>query len=171
MQIMVKNDATFAPAPAGTHAAVCVDVIDHGMVDVSYQGKIERKQQISVVWQIDENRDDGKPFLLRRRYNATLRHKSSLKRDLENWRGRPFTAKELEEGFNMENLLSAGCLINVVHETRNGETYANVNSIMRLTKGTAAPTPRDYVRVSDRPPAQREAANAKPEITDDDVPF
>ena len=39
---------------------------------------------------------DGKPFLVRRRYTASLHEKSALRKDLESWRGRAFTNVELD---------------------------------------------------------------------------
>jgi hypothetical protein len=122
-----------------------------------------------IVWQIDENLDDGKPFLVRRRYTCSLHEKATLRRDLESWRGRGFTDQELQS-FDLEILLSASCLLNIIHEARNGSIFANVAGVMRLPKGMMPPVPRDYVRVCDRPPAQTDAADSL-EITDDDVPF
>jgi hypothetical protein len=170
MPIIAKAGGNFTPAPAGTHAAICVDVIDLGMIEVTYLGKTQRKHKIVIAWQIDEDMDDGKPFLVRRRYTCSLHEKSNLRRDLESWRGRAFTDKELE-AFDLEGLLSVGCPINVIHEQRNGSTYANVASVMRLPKNMAAPPPRDYVRVCDRPPAQTDAAEDGLGISDDDIPF
>ena len=170
MPIFAKAGASFVPAPAGTHAAVCVDVIDHGMLEVTYQGKTQSKHKITVSWQIDENMDNGKPFLVRRRYTNSLHEKASLRRDLESWRGRAFTEKELD-GFDLESLLSVGCLLNVLHECRNGSTYANVASVMRLPKNMTAPTPRDYIRVCDRPAAQTDGAEDGLGVDDSDIPF
>src|SRR5262245_32409913 len=151
MPIIVKAGSNSNPAPAGTHPAVCVDVIDHGLVDVNYQGKTEQKHKISIVWQIAG--EDGQLFLVRRRYTASLHEKATLRRDLESWRGRPFTDQELQ-AFDLETLLSVPCLINIIHETRNGSVYANVASVMRLPKGMIAPVPRDCLRVCERPPSQ-----------------
>jgi hypothetical protein len=170
MPIFAKAGASFVPAPAGTHAAVCVDVIDLGMTEVTYSGKTQKKHKIVIAWQIDENMDNGKPFLVRRRYTCSLHEKATLRRDLESWRGRAFTDKELE-AFDLESLLSAACLINVIHDSRNGSTFANVASVMRLPKGMTAPVSRDYIRVCDRPPAQTDGIEDGLGITDDDVPF
>jgi hypothetical protein len=168
MSIIAKASGDFTPAPAGTHATVCVDVIDLGVRDVTYQGKTQRKHQIVIVWKIDGNLDDGGPFFVRRRYTCSLHEKATLRGDLESWRGRPFTDQELK-AFDLENLLSVPCLINVIHETRNGSVYANVASVMQLPKGMTAPVPGDYVRVIDRPHAQMDAADNGREITDDDA--
>jgi hypothetical protein len=172
MPIIAKAGASFTPAPAGTHCAVCVDVIDLGVVEVNYLGKVRKQHKIVIAWQIDETMEDGKPFLVRRRYTCSLHEKATLRRDLESWRGRAFTNTELE-AFDLENLLGVGSLLNVIHESRNGSTFANVASIMRLPKNMTAPTPRDYLRVQDRPPVQMVADDGLGGlgITDDDIPF
>ena len=48
MPIFAKAGGSFTPAPAGTHCAVCVDVVDHGLIEVTYQGKT--RQQYSKRW-------------------------------------------------------------------------------------------------------------------------
>ena len=112
MPIMVsgKSGTNFTPAPAGTHAAVCVDVVDLGILEVSFGGKTKQQHKINLVWQIDEERDDGKPFTVRKRYTCSLHEKAALRKDLEAWRGRPFTDQELD-GFDLETLISAPALL------------------------------------------------------------
>ena len=182
MAIIAKSSGTsYAPAPQGTHAAVCVDVVDLGMLKVSFAGKEKIQHKIRIVWQIDELRDDGKPHQVSRRYTNSLHEKASLRKDLESWRGKAFTPTELE-GFDLENLLSVGCFINVMHAPAEGQTYANVGAVMKLPKGMTAPTPRDYVRVCNRepeqdqqtPPGDYKDQQTPPDdytVTDDDVPF
>jgi hypothetical protein len=127
------------------------------VIEVTYEGRTQRKHKIVIVWQIDENLDDGRPYLVRRRYTCSLHEKAALRRDLESWCGRAFTDQELQ-AFDLENLLSVGCLIKVIHEARNGSVYANVASVMPLPSGMKAPVPGDYVRVINRPRAQTDAA-------------
>ena len=145
--------AVYKPAPSGVHPAVCVDVVDLGQVKVEYAGKSREQYKIKIVWQIDELRDDGKPFLCSKRYTNSLHEKASLRKDLESWRGKPFSQDELAQ-FDLEALLSCGCLINVIHNIKEGSTYANVTGVMRLPKGMQAPSPRGYVREVDREPEQ-----------------
>jgi hypothetical protein len=140
---------SFTPAPIGVHQAVCVDVIDKGIVEVIYQSQSKRQHKIDVAWQIDELRDDGKPFLVFKRYTLSLNEKASLRRDLESWRGRPFTRDE-ERGFDVETVVGANCLINIQHNVRGDHTYANVISIMPLAKGMQKLHARQYDRVKDR---------------------
>lgn len=171
-----SSGTKYTPAPAGSHAAVCVDVVDLGTLEVTYQGKTKKQHKIEIVWQIDEERDDGKPFTVKKRYTLSLHEKAGLRKDLEAWRGRPFTETELE-GFDVETVISVGAMLSVIHNVSGNNTYANVNGVMRLHKGMQAPAPRDYVRVCDRTPEQQgeqgECEQAQPfgNITDDDVPF
>lgn len=164
----------FQPAPTGAHAAVCCDIVDLGIVETTWQGVTKKKHMIRLVWQIAEPRDDGKPYLVMGRYNLSLHENAALRRDLEGWRGRPFTEAELHQ-FDVENVLDKPCMLNLVHRVSKGETYANVAAIMPLPKGMTAPTVRDYVRVVDRVPEANVAPLPDAEdfehITADMVPF
>ncbi len=172
------NDGqSFTPAPAGVHQAVCVDIVDLGIVEVTWQGKTKQQHKINVAWQIDEPRDDGKPYLVFKRYTLSLSEKANLRKDLESWRGKKFTRDE-EMGFDVESVLGANCLLNIQHNTNGDKTYANVVSIMPLVKGMGKLSVRDFVRKQDRQPddsAQTNGHNhedggASP-LTEDDIPF
>lgn len=176
MAIIAKaSGSSFVPAPAGTHSAVCVDVVDLGMLEVTFANKAKKQHKINVVWQIGEVRNDNKPYQVQKRYTLSLHEKAGLRKDLESWRGRPFTQGELE-GFDVESVLSAPCMLNVIHNVKDGSTYANVTAVMKLPKGLTAPTPRDYMRVCDRPKTEGEGApmpeyGEQPMYSDDEVPF
>ena len=161
------------PAPSGSHVGVCVDVIDLGVLEVTFGGKTKKQHKIEIVWQIDETRDDGKPFTVKKRYTLSLHEKAGLRKDLEAWRGRPFTDAELE-GFDVETVIGVGAMLSVIHNVVGTNTYANVNAVMRPAKGMQPPAPRDYIRVCDRTPEQGCEQPEQPPfggITDDDVPF
>lgn len=176
MPIIAKEGGgTYVQPPAGTFAAVCVDVADLGILEVTFGGETKKQHKIKLVWQLSEIKPDGKPYVISKRYTLSLHEKSSLRKDLQAWRGRPFTPAELG-GFDLEALISVPALLNVIEETRAGKTFSNVASIMRIPKGMECPVPRDYVRVCDR--TTESVAVAPPphesdsyEITDDDVPF
>jgi hypothetical protein len=148
---------------------VCVDVVDLGMVEVTYAGKTKKQHKVALVWQIDEtNEETGKRFTARRRYTCSLDDKASLRKDLESWRGRPFNSDELN-GFDLEVLIGVNCQINVVHESRNGETYANVTTIVPISKGMPRLSALDYARVKDRD--GQNGNSSEYEASEDDVPF
>lgn len=182
MAIMAKANSdgkVFDPAPAGVHQGVCVDVIDLGILDVTWQGKTKKQHKINVAWQIAENRDDGKPFLVFKRYTLSLSEKATLRKDLESWRGKAFTRDE-ELGFDVESVIGANCLLNIQHNVQGDKTYANVVSIMPLVKGMPKLTVADYIRKKDRTASEEtrhisdeEMAGSHPAqmVTDDDIPF
>jgi hypothetical protein len=135
----------FAPAPEGLHRAVCVDVVDLGMVD----GQFGRKHKVMLSWQIEETMDNGKPFLVSKRYTLSLHKKSALRPDLESWRGKPFSEVEAE-GFDLEKLLGANAQLNIVHNKVDDATFANISAVVPAAKGAPALKARDYTRVCDR---------------------
>lgn len=148
--IAKKSSSDFVLCPAGTHLAVCVDVVDLGQVKTTWQGKEKTQHKARLVWQINERNADGKPFIAQRRYTVSLDERAALRKDLESWRGRTFSEDELN-GFDVESVIGVGCMLSVVHETRDGKTYDNVNAVMRPPRGTAALSVENYVRVKDRP--------------------
>jgi hypothetical protein len=130
---------------------VCADVVDLGLVPVTYGGKAKQQHKIRIVWLTGElNPENGRPFLVQRRYTLSLDEKASLRRDLESWRGQPFTDRELL-GFDVESLIGANAQLNVIHTNKGDAIYANVTGIVPLGRGMARVTiPTDYVRVRDR---------------------
>lgn len=172
------SGTTFTPCPSGSHVAACCDVEDLGIIKTEFAGKPKSQHKVNLIWQVAETRDDGKPYQVRKRYTLSLHEKASLRKDLESWRGRPFTDDELE-GFDLESLLGVACMLSVVHNAVAGKVYANVAAIMKLPKGIPpVDIDRSYVRVQDRV-ANNAGDNSIPgpmqdwgdPITDDDVPF
>lgn len=180
MALWVKSNGdgkTFEPAPAGVHQGVCVDVVDLGLLKVTWQGKESLKPKVNLAWQLAEDRDDGKPFLVFKRYTLSMHEKAALRKDLESWRGKPFTDEE-GKAFDVERLLGVNCLLNITHNDVKGTTYANVTSVMPLMKGMPQMAARDYVRKCDRVPEQaadpvsadHDDDHGAP-LTDDDIRF
>lgn len=171
MAIIVSegNGGSNGPAPAGLHHGVCVDVVDMGIIPVTYDGETKKQHKIRVVWQIDEVDDKGQRFIVQKRYTASLHEKAGLRKDLQSWRGRPFTEDE-RKGFDVEKLIGANAQLNVQH-TDDGK-FANVVSIVPLGRGMSKLAPTDYIRWQDRQP---NGANGEPAISaedmEDQIPF
>lgn len=163
------DSKSYTPAPEGTHQAVCVDVIDIGLKPNPFkEGAMQHK--IDIAWQIDECRDDGKRFVLYKRYTLSLNEKATLRHDLESWRGRPFTRDE-EMGFDVETIIGANCLINVQHKAGTkdaSKVFANVVSVMPLLRGMVKIAADGYVRHQDQ---SNENESAPDMVMDDDIPF
>lgn len=154
MPIIAKG-STYTPVPQGQYTAVCVDVVDLGMVTSEKYGKTQHK--IAIRWMLDgENedgtpirRDDGKLPIISRRFTLSLDDRAALRSVLQAWRGKAFTPEEIK-GFDVEKLIGVGALIQVVHTDNNGKTYDNVDTVAKLPKGMAPPEIGDYVRQKDR---------------------
>ena len=167
-----ENGKDFAPAPEGVHQAVCVDVVDLGWLEVTYAGQTSKKHKINIAWQIAEDREDGKPYLVFKRYTLSLHEKATLRKDIESWLGKRFGHSG---GFDVETLIGKNCMLNVTHNPVGDKVYANVVSVMPLHKKLQPMEPRDYVRkihrTSDQAPTPEYDEMNPPPITDDDIPF
>jgi len=174
-EFVASAGPVYAPAPEGPHAAVCCDLINLGLQKSEWQGKVREKHKIRILWQIDALDEQGKRFIVGRTFTKSLHENSGLRAFLESWRGRAFTEAELA-GFNLTNLLGISCFIQIKHNTKQGKTYANVDTIMRLPKSeTPLTVTPDYVRVKDRKKDEQTANenDFPPPLQDDedDLPF
>jgi hypothetical protein len=126
----------------GTHPAVCYGMVDIGEQKTNYNGEEKSADKIIILWEVSDATItiDGKemPRGISKTYTNSLHEKAGLRKDLKSWRGKEFTEAELA-GFNLENIIGAPCLINIVHTEKDGRTYANISSIMALPKGMPKP--------------------------------
>jgi len=128
-----------AIAPAGNHIARCYSVVDLGThtEDGAYGVKTNRKIRIS--WELPDElhqfrEEKGEePFAVHKTYNFTMGEKSTMRKDLEAWRGKPFTAEEMNS-FELKNLLGTACMVNVTHAEKKNATYANVDGVTAIPK-------------------------------------
>lgn len=110
----------FEPFPEATHQAICYSVVDLGTQNTPWGPK----EKVMISWEFPEVRIDieekgrttNKPRVLSKTYTKSLAPKSTLRKDLEKWRGQKFTPEQLEL-FDMENLLGVKALI----ETETGQ--------------------------------------------------
>lgn len=124
--------------------ARCCRVIDLGL-QVStgqFAGKITHR--VHIAWELPTelhvfSPDKGEePHMISKEFTLSLHEKGVLRPFLQSWRGKPFTDEELEK-FDVSKLLGAACVLNIVHNESNGNTYANIASIAPLMKGMVCP--------------------------------
>ena len=154
MPIYVKKKEYEIP-PAGLHAAVCVDVVDLGVVDTGFGPQVK----IKIVWQLAETNKKGYRFLVSQRYTPSLHKKSKLRPILESWRGRPFTPAD-EKKFDIESVLGANCQLSITHNVTDEAVYANVSAVVPSARNAEKIFPENYEREIHRegyvPPTQPE---------------
>lgn len=141
MPVLPKPEGDFKPVPQGNHVAVCYRVIDLGTQKSEYMGKEKHQHKILISWEIpDEKMDDGRPFTIGQRFTWSMSEKANLRQVLESWRGKAFSDEDFgANGFDIKNIIGVGCMVNVVHEGKNGKTYSNIASIAKLPKNVKAP--------------------------------
>lgn len=137
LKVSDSGGGNFTPAPAGTHAAICVQVIDLGTQYSEYYKKSNPKVLLGFELP-DERNDEDEPFLVWTRYTASLGEKAKLRQHLAAWRGRDFTPDELE-GFELKNVLGKPCMLSITHRADGNKTYADVQSVMKLPKNMPPP--------------------------------
>ena len=171
---MIVKGSNLVPAPEGMWPAICIDVIDEGMLDNPFKPGT-KTHKVTLKWQIEEiNQETGKRFTAQRRFTASIGPKSKLGPFLEMWRGRSFTPAEVD-GFELENVVGAPCNIQILHKpTAGGGVWPNVQAAIPLMKGVPPLRAVDYVRVKDRPVegALTASGPSDAELDDDSpVPF
>lgn len=145
MSLVVENSGgggTFTPVPAGVHLARLYRIIDLGTQKSEYEGKTNFLHKVKFVWEVHGDDDNGKPLvtdknepmIITRDYTLSWGEKANLRKDLESWRGRPFTAEE-QRRFDLKNVLDQWCMINVQHKPRaKGGVFSNIVSVSPVPK-------------------------------------
>jgi hypothetical protein len=146
-----STGGSFKPVPAGLHLARCYRIIDLGTQKSEYEGKVNFLRKIKVVWEVHGTDDDGtpivtdkgEPFIITKDYTLSWGEKANLRKDLQAWRGKPFSEDE-QRRFELKNVLDRWCMINVQHKPRRtGDgVYANVMGVTPVAsalKGTPMP--------------------------------
>ena len=125
--------------PAGTHFARCYSMIHIGVVEWEFQGEKKFNNKVRLTWELPyEMRDFGgeqKPLVISKEYTLSMHEKSNLRKDLEMWRWKVFTNKELGS-FDVTDLLGKTCNISVIHKVaKNGNEFAQVGGVSAIQKG------------------------------------
>lgn len=137
----------FDPVPEGSHPAICDMFVDFGlqMSKGKYAGKIQHK--VYLRWQIPSLRlsyeKDGEkiegPMTIGSTYTLSLHEKAALRKLLQQWRGKAFTAEELKK-FDVTTVVGVPCLIAVSHSPKEGGgVYQNVDTAMKIPQGMEPP--------------------------------
>ena len=197
MSLTAKQGPPLEQIEEGNHHGICVALIDLG---TQYSKKFEKEQpKVMITWELPDFPmlgQDGNPVpdkgfrLISKEYTSSLGEKANLFADLVSWRGKSFTPEELE-GFNIKNILSANCLVNVV---KNDKGYSNVTAVAKLPKGMTPKTPtyqllydmdegieaipegvpdwiKDKIKKSREYMSLGDSQTDEPPATDDDIPF
>lgn len=178
--IAQDNGSKFPKLPlpeSGTVQAVCCGIWDLGLQKTIYNNEEKIQHKVIVAWEIaelinaPESEYHGKPYMLNKKYTLSLGEQANLRKDLESWRGKPFTADEIRNGFDIEKLYGVNCYIGIKHEPDKRDAsivYANVTAILPLPKNVEKITP---IRARDEQPPkwvqEKQAQAVQPEFGED----
>ena len=125
--LIITEDPSNYPVPdEGLHHAVLVDAVDLGQIETPWGAK----PKVSLIFELDSESEDGKRYIVGKRFTRSLNEKASLRQFLERWRGSKFTKAELQKGVDLEAFLGINATLFIVHNETEERTYANIESIL-----------------------------------------
>lgn len=136
MVLQCKDSGDFKPHPEGIHPAVCVDVIDLGLVKSDFQGQERMVNKVRLVFESEQPTEDGRRCTISKNFTASLHPKAKLAEFLGKWRGRPVLPGEI---IDLGKLLGACCTLVISHQQNLvGKTYASIDAVSKPVKRLAA---------------------------------
>jgi hypothetical protein len=131
-----KVGGDFKPHPEGIHPAVCVDLIDLGLVESEWQGQRRLVNKLRLVFETEQQGEDGKNCIISKTFTASLHPKAKLAEFLGKWRGRPVVPGE---SIDLAKLIGACSTLVVSHQQNMvGRTYASIDAVSKPTKKLVA---------------------------------
>lgn len=177
---MIVSEQSSSPrtlAPSGTHIARCVQIIDLGTTeDNSPTYGVKIKHKVRLTWELplelhvfDEKKGE-QPFFVSQKYTVSLGEQANLRKDLESWRGRPFTPEELQ-GFDLQNILGAPCQVTILHQKgkQSGKEREVISAITPLAKGMVCPPAISELLSYDVEHGQNEVYRKLPKFLQEDI--
>ena len=140
MALVAKDSGDFVAVPTGMHLARCYRVIDLGTQESTYLGKTKNLAKVMLQFEVHGEDEDGKaivtaknePMSISKNFTLSLGEMATLRKDLQTWRGKEFTADELR-GFELKNVLGHWAMISVIKAMgTNGKEYTNIAGIMSV---------------------------------------
>ena len=143
---------TFTPVPPGMYLARCYRIVDLGTQKSEHLGQVKNLKKFMLQFEVHGEDDagnalvtaKGEPLSISKNFTLSLAEKATLRKDLETWRGRPFTEDE-RAGFQLENLLGVWAMISVIKAMgKDGKDYTNIANINSVPKAMKANLPEGH---------------------------
>lgn len=180
-QLTAKDESKEYEKPEpGQYTAVCVDIVDLGMQEETYDDQTKSVHKCAIVFQLDALNKEGRRFEIAKRFTVSMHKKANLRKFLEDWRGRPYSDEQAKkEGAPLHVLEGVNAYVQIVHRESNDKVYANIGTIMSKPSGIPTLKALKYVRSEYWKKALKPQSNGNGhdefpsalEETDDDLPF
>ncbi|MFA7361989.1 MAG: hypothetical protein WC139_13235 [Candidatus Kapaibacterium sp.] len=153
--IAEKKSGDFKQVEPGTYVARCYSMIEIGTVETEYNGEKKKAHKVNITWELPTELDvfdtekGQEPFVISKTYTLSMHEKSTLRKDLESWRGKGYTDEEAK-AVDITKLLGQPCILSLIHQpgkadpTRN---YVVISGISKLMKGQDCPEQLNPMRV------------------------
>lgn len=169
------TESKFKPHPEGQHVAQCVDTIDLGEKVQDFPGSIPYLAPVcALIFRTGErNEETGDYIDIGKEYTVSMGEKANLRKDLEQWRGKPYTKEQVEAGVPLDKLTGNFALITVAHRVSGKQrTYANITAIVGIPKQMAGAVQRytDYERADFWAKKKEEYAEAAAKFKAENAP-
>lgn len=131
------SDAKFKTHPEGQYVAQCVDAIDLGERVEEFAGKPKKlAHKCALVFRTGEKNEDTGEFIdISREFTVSMGELANLRKFLEQWRGKPYSAEQISAGVPLHKLAGNHGLLSVAHRTSGGgRTYANITACVSVPK-------------------------------------
>lgn len=128
--IITNKQKEFQAVETGLYDAICIKQVDLGTQKSEFKGVKSQKRKVRLVWELPTTlMEDNKPFIISKYYTMCLYGDSSLKKDLQNWRGRAFTKDEINR-FDLSKVLGVPCKLMVSNEIGdNDKKFTKITAI------------------------------------------
>jgi hypothetical protein len=165
VMIAKSSDSKFKPHPEGQYVGQCVELINLGMKVQDFPGTTPYlAQTCALVFRTGEKNDETGDYIdIAREFTVTMGEKANLRKFLEQWRGKPYTTEQIEEGVALHKLEGNHGLLTVAHRTSGkGRAYANITACVGIPKQMAGSVTKydDYQRAEYWETKKKEYADA-----------
>lgn len=159
------GDTKFRPHPEGQFVGQCVDTIDLGeKVEQYADAPPKLVHKCAIVFRTGErNEQTGDYIDIAREFTVSMGELANLRKFLEQWRGKPYTADQIDEGVPLHKLTGNHALLTVSHKiSGNQRTYANITACVGVPKQMQSTVTKytDYQRAEYWETRKKEYADA-----------
>ena len=188
------SGGNFTPHSEGQHAVACVDVVNLGTKVETFPGAEPREvDKAALVFASGERQDGGALTIITVEMTLSMNEKANMRKFLESWRGKSYTAEQAEKGVPLHKLQGQVALVSVEHIiTKAGRRFAKIKSVSPLPEAMSISPDRleallkeyerpeffkerkeEYALALAKHRAEYAANGVEPEIEEDDdeVPF
>ena len=113
-------------------------MIELGHIDTEFNGEKKKAHKVMLTWELPEelavfNEDKGpEPYSVSKTYTLSMHEKSTLRKDLESWRGKGFTELEAAK-FDITKLLGVPCLLTITRQPGKQDHQDLCHRVIHLT--------------------------------------